>query len=153
MTTDGFDSLDRITLVHFAEGYGDHCVFLRESGKPSAENEDVDFNSERHNGSGTKHEVIDARDTGSVVEMDATEKEHEVEMDATEAEHHVEMDATETEHKVEMDATEKDHEVKIEKTEAVAAGTSPLYTFLVMILIGYRCSQQLSSSYHSIYFP
>ena len=153
MTTDGFDSLDRITLVHFAEGYGDHCVFLRESGKPSAENEDVDFNSERHNGSGTKHEVIDARDTGSVVEMDATEKEHEVEMDATEAEHHVEMDATETEHKVEMDATETDHEVKIEKTEAAAAGTSPLYTLLVIILIGYRCSQQLSSSYHSIYFP
>ena len=153
MTTDGFDSLDRITLVHFAEGYGDHCVFLRESGKPSAENEDVGFNSERHNGSGTKHEVIDARDTGSVVEMDATEKEHEVEMDVTETEHHAEMDATETEHKVEMDATETDHEVKIEKTEAVAAGTSPLYTFLVMILIGYRCNQQLSSSYHSIYFP
>ena len=153
MTTDGFDSLDRITLVHFAEGYGDHCVFLRESGKPSPENEDVDFNSERHNGSGTKHEVIDARDTGSVVEMDATEKEHEVEMDVTETEHHAEMDATETEHKVEMDATETDHEVKIEKTEAVVAGTSPLYTLLVMILIGYRCSQQLSSSYHSIYFP
>ena len=153
MTTDGFDSLGRITLVHFAEGYGDHCVFLRESGKPSAENEDVGFNSERHNGSGTKHEVIDARDTGSVVEMDATEKEHEVEMDATEAEHHVEMDATETEHKVEMYATETDHEVKIEKTEAVAAGTPPLYTLLVMILIGYRCSQQLSSSYHSIHFP
>ena len=142
MTTDGFDSLGRITLVHFVEGYGDHCVFLRESGKPSAENEDVGFNSERHNGSGTKHEVIDARDTGSVVEMDATEKEHEVE-----------MDATETEHKVEMDATETDHEVKIEKTEAAAAGTSPLYTLLVIILIGYRCSQQLSSSYHSIYFP
>ena len=153
MTTDGFDSLDRITLVHFAEGYGDHCVFLRESGKPSAENEDVGFNSERHNGSGTKHEVIDARDTGSVVEMDATEKEHEVEMDVTETEHHAEMDATETEHKVEMDATETDHEVKIEKTEAAAAGTSPLYTLLVIILIGYRCSQQLSSSYHSIYFP
>ena len=153
MTTDGFDSLGRITLVHFVEGYGDHCVFLRESGKPSAENEDVGFNSERHNGSGTKHEVIDARDTGSVVEMDATEKEHEVEIDATEAEHHVEMDATETEHKVEMDATETDHEVKIEKTEAAAAGTSPLYTLLVIILIGYRCSQQLSSSYHSIYFP
>ena len=153
MTTDGFDSLDRITLVHFAEGYGDHCVFLRESGKPSAENEDVDFNSERHNGSGTKHEVIDARDTGSVVEMDATEKEHEVEMDVTETEHHAEMDATETEHKVEMDATETDHEVKIEKTEAAAARTSPLYTLLVIILIGYRCSRQLSSSYHSIYFP
>ena len=84
--------------------------------------------------------------------MDATEKEHEVEMDATETEHHAEMDATETEHKVEMDATETDHEVKIEKTEA-AAGTSPLYTLLVIILIGYRCSQQLSSSYHSIYFP
>ena len=155
MTTDGFDSLDRITLVHFAEGYGDHCVFLRESGKPSAENEDVDFNSERHNGSGTKHEVIDARDTGSVVEMDATEKEHEVEMDATEKEHEVEMDATETEHEMEMDAMETehevemdatetehevemdafetehefeaeiDHEIEIEKTEAVAAGRSP----------------------------
>ena len=85
--------------------------------------------------------------------MDATEKEHEVEMDATQTEHHVEMDATETEHKVEMDATETDHEVKIEKTEAVVAGTSPLNTLLVMILIRYRCSQQLSSSYHSIYFP
>ena len=65
----------------------------------------------------------------------------------------VEMDATEKEHEVEMDATETDHEVEIEKTEVVAAGRSPLYTFLVMILIGYRCSQQLYSSYHSILFP
>ena len=93
---------------------------LRESGIPSAENEDIDFNLEGRSGSGTKHEVIDARDTGCVVEMDAAEK---------------------------------DHEVEIEKTEAVAAGRSPFYTLLVMILIGYRCSQQLSSSYHSILFP
>ena len=141
-----------------------HYVLLRESGKPSAENEDIDFNLERRSGSGTKHEVIDARDTGYVVEMDAMKKEHEVEMDATEKEHEVEMDLTETEHEVEMDAMEKehkvdidttetDHEVEIEKTEAVAVGRSPLYTLLVMILIGYRCSQQLSSSYHSILFP
>ena len=104
-------------------------------------------------GSGTKHEVIDARDTGCVVEMDATEKEHEVQMDAMEKEHEVEMDATETEHKGEMDVTETEHEVEMEKTEAVAAGRSPLYTLLAMMLIGCRCSQQLSSSYHLILFP
>ena len=63
------------------------------------------------------------------------------------------MGATEAEHKVEMDANETDHEVEIEKTEAVAAGRSPLYTLLVMILIGYRCSQQFLSSYHLILFP
>ena len=32
ISSDGFDSLDRITLGHFAEGYGNHCVLLRESG-------------------------------------------------------------------------------------------------------------------------
>ena len=56
-------------------------------------------------------------------------------MDTTEPEHEVDMGATETEHKVEMDANETDHEVEIEKTEAVAAGRSPLFTLLVMILI------------------
>ena len=142
ISPDGFDSLGRITLGHFAEGYGDHYVLLRESGTPSAENKDIDFNLERSSESGTKHKVIDARDTGCVVEMDATEKEHEVEMNATEKEQEVEVDATET-----------DHEVEIEKTEAVAAGRSPLYTFLVKILIGYRCNQQLFSSYHLILFP
>ena len=111
------------------------------------------FNLEERSGSGTKNEVIDARDTGCVVGMDATDKEHEVEMDTTKKEREVEMDATETEHKVEMDATETDHEVEIEKTEAGAAGRSPLHTLFVMILIGYRCSQQLSSSYYSILFP
>ena len=117
----------RITFEHFAEGYGDYYVLLSESGTPSAENEDIDFNVEGSSGSGTKLEVIDARKTGCVVEMDVTENEHEVE-----------MDATETEHKFEMDATETDHEVEIEKTETVAAGRSPLYSLLVMILIGYR---------------
>ena len=78
--------------------------------------------------------------------MDAMEKEHEIEMDATEKENKVKMDPHEKEHEVEMDATETDHEVEIEKTEAVAGGRSPLYTLLVMILIGYRCSQQLFSS-------
>ena len=131
ISPDGFDFLGRITLGHFAEGYGGHYVLLRESGIPSAENENIDFNLEGRSGSGTKHEVIDARDTGCVVEMDATEKEHEVE----------------------MDATETDHEVETEKTEAVAVGRSRLYTLLLMILIGYRCSQQSSSSYHSILFP
>ena len=63
------------------------------------------------------------------------------------------MDAMEKEHEAEMDATETDYEVEIEKTEAVEVGKSPLYTLLVMILIKYRCSQQLSSSYHSILFP
>ena len=88
-----------------------------------------------------------------MVEMDAMEKEHEVEMDATEKENKVKMDPHEKEHEVEMDATETDHEAEIEKTEAVAGGRSPLYTLLVMILIGYRCSQQLFSSYHLILFP
>ena len=88
-----------------------------------------------------------------MVEMDAMEKEHEVEMDATEKENKVKMDPHKKEHEVEMDATETDHEVEIEKTEAVAGGRSPLYTLLVMILIGYRCSQQLFSSYHLILFP
>ena len=125
MSPDGFDSLGRITLDHFAEGYGGHYVTL------SAENVDIDFNLEGRSESGTKHEVIDARDTRCAVEMDATEKEHEVE----------------------IDATETDHEVEIEKAEAVATGRSPLYTLLVMILIGYRCSQQLFSGYHSILFP
>ena len=74
-------------------------------------------------------------------------------MDATEKEHEVEMDAAETEHKIEIDATETDHEFEIEKTEAVAAGRSLLHTLLVMIQAAYRCSQQLSSSYHSILFP
>ena len=88
-----------------------------------------------------------------MVEIDATEKEHEVEMDAMEKEQEVEMDTMETEHEVEMNATETDYEVEIEKTEAVAAGRSPLYTLLAMMLIGCRCSQQLSSSYHLILFP
>ena len=127
ISPDGFDTLGRITFGHFAEGYGDYYVLLSESGAPSAENEDIDFNLEGPSGSGTKLEIIDARKTGCVVEMDATENEHEVE-----------MDATETEHKFEMDATETDHEVEIEKTEAVAAGRSPLYSLLVMILIEYR---------------
>ena len=105
-------------------------------------------------GRDTRHAVeMNTTEKKHEVEMDATEKEHEVEMDATETEHEVEMDATETEHEVEVDATETDHEVEIEKTEAVAASRSPLYTLLIMILIGYRCSQQLSSSYHSILFP
>ena len=153
ISPDGFDSLGRTTLGHFAEGYGDHYVLLRESGTPSAENKDIDFNLEGSSGSGTKHKVIDARDTGCVVEMDATEKEHEVEMDATEKEQEVEVDTTETEHKIEIDTAEIDHEVEIEKTEVVAAGRSPLYTLLVKILIGYRCNQQLFSSYHSIFSP
>ena len=127
ISPDGFDTLGRITFGHFAEGYGDYYVLLSESGAPSAENEDIDFNLEGPSGSGTKLEIIDARKTGCAVEMDATANEHEVE-----------MDATETEHKFEMDATETDHEVEIEKTEAVAAGRSPLYSLLVMILIEYR---------------
>ena len=139
---DGFDSLGRITLGHCAEGYEYHNGLVRESGTPSAENEDIDFNLEGRSGSDTKNEVIDARDTGCVVEVDTTEKEHEVVMDATETEREVEMGATETEHKVEM-----------EKTEAVAAGRSPLYTLLVMILFVYRCSQYLSSNYNWILFP
>ena len=158
ISPDGFDFLSRITLGHFAEGYGDHYVLLRESGIPSAENEDIDFNLEGRSGLGTKHEVIDARYTGRVAEMDATDKEHEVEMDATEPEHEVEMDATEKENKVEMDGTEKEREVEMdatetdhelertEKTEAVAVGRSRLYPLLFVILTGYRCSQQLSSS-------
>ena len=101
------------------------------------------FNLEGRSGSGTKNEVIDARNTGCMVGMDATYKEHEVEMDTTKKEHEVEIDATETKHKVEMEATETDHELEIEKTEAVAAGRSPLYTLFVMILIGYRCSQAI----------
>ena len=114
MSPDGFDSLGRIALDHSAEGYGGHYVTL------SAENVDIDFNLEGRRGSGTKHEVIDSRDTRCAAEMDATET---------------------------------DHEVEIEKTKAVAAGRSHLYTLLVMILIGYTCSQQLFSSYHSILFP
>ena len=57
----GFDSIGRITLSHFGEGYGVHYVLLRESGTPSAENEDIDFSSEGRSGSGTKHKVIDER--------------------------------------------------------------------------------------------
>ena len=68
---------------------------LRESGTPSAENEDIVFNLEGSSESGTKHEIINARDTGCVVEMDATEKEHEFEMDATEKGHKTEMDTME----------------------------------------------------------
>ena len=64
---------------------------LRELGTPSAENEDVDFNLEGRSGSGTKQEVIEARDKGCVIEMDAMEKEHEVEVDAKEKEHKVEI--------------------------------------------------------------
>ena len=85
--------------------------------------------------------------------MDATETEHKVEMDAMETENEVEMDSTEIEHKFDMDAIETDHEVEIEITKAVEAGRSPLYNLWAMVLIGYRCSQQLSSSYHSIPFP
>ena len=48
ISPDGFDSLSRITLGHFAEGYGDHYVLLRESGTLSAENEDNDFNLKGH---------------------------------------------------------------------------------------------------------
>ena len=51
---------------------------LRESGTPSAENEDIDFNLKGHSVSGTKHEVTVARDTGCVVEMVAIQKELEV---------------------------------------------------------------------------
>ena len=54
----GFDSIGKITLGHFAEGYGVHYVLLRESGTPSAENEDIDFSLE---GRSTKHKVIDDR--------------------------------------------------------------------------------------------
>ena len=57
----GFDSIGRITLGHFAEGYGVQYVLLRESGTPSAENEDIDFSLEGRSGSGTKHKVIDER--------------------------------------------------------------------------------------------
>ena len=142
ISPDGFDSLGRITLGYCAEGYEYHYGLVRESGTPSAENEDIDFNLEGRSGSDTKNEVIDARDTGCVVEMDTTEKEHEFEMVTTEKEHEVVMDATETEREVEM-----------EKTETVAAGRSPLYTLLVMILFVYRCSQYLSSNYHWILFP
>ena len=74
MSPDGFDSLGRITLDHSAEGYGGRYVSL------SAENVDIDFNLEGRRGSGTKHEVIDARDTRCAVEMDATETDHEVEI-------------------------------------------------------------------------
>ena len=126
---------------------------LRESDTPSAENEDINFNLDGHSGSGTKYKVIDDRHTGCAVEMYATEKEQEVEMDATDTEHEDEMDATEAEHNIEIDTRKTDNEVEIKKTEAVATGRCPLYTLLVMILIGYRCSQQLSSSYHSIRFP
>ena len=104
---------------------------LRESSIPSAKIDDIHFNLEGRSRSGTKHVVIDAGDTGCVVEINATEKEHEVE----------------------MDATETNYEVEIEKAEAVAAGKSPLFTLLIMMLIGYRCSQKLSSSYHSFLFP
>ena len=79
---------------------------LRESGTLSAETEEIDFNLEGRSGSGTKHEVIDAGDTGCVVDMVATEKEDDVEMDATEKKREVEKNATETEHQVEMDPTE-----------------------------------------------
>ena len=131
-------------LGHIAERYEYHYVFFRESGIPSAENEDIGFNLKGHSGSVIKHNVRNTRDTGCVVEMDVTEKDHDVEMEATKTEHEVEtdatekkykveMEATEIEHKVEMDATETDHEVEIEKTEAVAAGWSLLYTLLVMI--------------------
>ena len=116
ISPDGFDSLGRITLSHFAEGYGDHYVLLRKLGTQSAENEDINFNLEGRSGSGRKHEVIGARDAGCVVKLDPTEKEHEVEIDATETKHEVEMDATETKHEVEMDATEKEHEVEMDAT-------------------------------------
>ena len=42
------------------------------------------LNLEGRSGSGTKQEVIGTSDTGYMIEMDATEKEHEVEMDASE---------------------------------------------------------------------
>ena len=74
MSPDGFDSLGRIAFDHSAEGYGGHYVTL------SAENVDIDFNLEGRRGSGTKHEVIDSRDTRCAVEMDATETDHEVEI-------------------------------------------------------------------------
>ena len=51
---------------------------LRESGTPSAENEDIDFNLKGHGVSGTKHEVTDTRHTGCVVDMDIIQKELEV---------------------------------------------------------------------------
>ena len=106
---------DQLILRAASEEYGNHYVLLRESSAPSAENEETDFNLEGRSGSGTKHEVIDATDTGYVVQMHPKEKEHKVEMNATDTEHEVEMDETKTEHKVEMGPMETDHEVEIEK--------------------------------------
>ena len=74
ISPDGFDSLGRIALGHFAEGHGDHCVLLKESGTPSAGNEDINFNLEGRSGTGTKHKVIDATQPArDVFEMSQTD--------------------------------------------------------------------------------